>query len=214
MHLDYDNVFSPSFSNLRRPISLAWSLTKSMHLKLVSSVGSSKESLLCVPVLYFWINVPILRPSHGDQCSSLSVYRTPWQVLSLTWLVGVFNSQRPRNIVSTKNRKNESIFCRLGCRRCHWLHYKSKLKWVRGRRCRALCGMKDHFSDVEFDGKCRIQSTHTRFLRGVCRCWWELLDVEMDGAVGVLEEMMEAFESKPAGCWPKYWLEIRMKLET
>ena len=138
------------------------------------------RNLFCVPVLYFWINVPILRLSHGDQCSSLSVYL--WQALSLTWLVGVFNSQRPRNIVSTKNRKNESIFCRLGCRRCHWLHYKSKVKWGRGRR--ALCGMKDHFSYVEFEGKCRIIQVSNFVIVGVRMAMrkgmgWLRIDVDM-----------------------------------
>ena len=30
------------------------------------------------------------------------------------------------------------------------------------------------------------------------------LDVEINGSDGTLEEMIEAFESKSAGCWPKY----------
>ena len=52
------SVFHQSTS--MRPISLARSLTTSMHLKLVSSVKSRKEPLLWyVHVIHFWINVLI-----------------------------------------------------------------------------------------------------------------------------------------------------------
>ena len=43
-------------------------------------------------------------------------------------------------------------------------------------------------------------SRRTQGSSGVSAAADELLDVEMDGAVGALEEMMEEFESKSAGC--------------
>ena len=66
------DAFSLSFTNLQvwRPISLAGSLTTSMHLKLVSSVKSRKESLLWyVHVIHFWINVLIIIYHYGHGVS-------------------------------------------------------------------------------------------------------------------------------------------------
>ena len=54
---NWRTVQKDSLTNLGRQISLAWSLTKSMHLKLVWIVEWISSA--CVPVIHFWINVLI-----------------------------------------------------------------------------------------------------------------------------------------------------------